>query len=218
MKTLSNYSKVLLGKNDGQNIYLTPPSWDCGWYWGFGYIGNRDCHYHIDGLKKIETYNPEKGVFTYEFVNLYDGLKKHFGDTFIVKREKDVWTIAELFKSFYILKETAEVLKNGSAHLTTNPCAYVIMNLEEVERINNIVLPQIFEEIYKILNRNADSETTFNELVAINVEGDPEKVLKFMKSKQISTDDLKNIKGLTAHDISKIHSYYWADFHKNKAN
>ena len=96
MKTLSNYSRVLLGQNDGQNIYLTPPSWDCDWYWGSGYLGNSNNHYHVDGLKKIETYNTDKNVWEYEFVNLYDGFKKHFGDTFIVKRDKDIWTLAEL--------------------------------------------------------------------------------------------------------------------------
>ena len=120
------------------------------------------------------------------------------------------------FKSFYILKETAEVLKNGSAHLSKNPCASIIINLDEVKRINEVVLPQIFEEIYKVLARNVDSDKTFKKLVAINIEGNTQKVVEFMKENHISTDDLKNIKDLTAHDFNNIHSYYWADFHKNK--
>ena len=23
---------------DGQKVFLEEPSWDCGWYWGFGYL------------------------------------------------------------------------------------------------------------------------------------------------------------------------------------
>ena len=122
------YNKIKIGVVNNENIYLSPPSWDCDWYWGFGYIGNKNCHYHIDGLKKIETYNFEKKVFEYEFVNLYDGFKKHFGDSFIVKEDKDIWTLAELFKTFYTLKETAEVLGRGGSHYTNNPCSLIIMN------------------------------------------------------------------------------------------
>lgn len=152
MNTLSNYpAKKCLGTVDGKRIFLTAPSWDCDWYWGFGYIGNNHSHYHIDGLKKIETYNRETKSLNYEFVNLYDGLKRHFGDSFVVKNDKDIWTLAELFATFYALKETAEVLGRGGSHYTTNPAQALIINKDEVERINSIVLPQIFEEIYKIL-------------------------------------------------------------------
>lgn len=218
MKTLSKYpAKIYLGKNDDEKIYLSAPSWDCGWYWGFGYIGSNNRHYHIDGLTTIETYNYEAKAFTHKSVNLYDGFKEHFGDTFIVKRDKDIWTLAELFKSFYTLRETAEMLGSGSAHLTNNPCKDLIINKAEVERINNVVLPQIFEEIYKILHRNIDSEKVFEKVVSINLKGDTQKVVDYMNENHISTDDLKNIKGLTNKDANIIHGYWWKEYHANKA-
>lgn len=145
--------KAYLGIVNNERIYLSAPSWDCGWYWGFGYLGNKNCHYHVDGLKKIETYDFDKRVFQYEFVDLHAGFKKHFGDSFVVKEDRDVWTLAELFETFYALKETAEVLGRGGSHMTTNPCAALIKNSEEVERINKTVLPAIFDEIYKILDK-----------------------------------------------------------------
>jgi len=41
MKTLREYpKKTFLGISEGEKIYLTAPSWDCGWYWRFGYLGN----------------------------------------------------------------------------------------------------------------------------------------------------------------------------------
>lgn len=140
MKTLSNYSKILLGQNNGKNIYLIPPSWDCDWYWGFGYLGNNSCHYHIDGLEKDKN------------VNMFDAFKLHFGSTLIVK-DNELWTLCELFKTFYTLNQTAEILGRGGSHYTNNPCKDLIINTDEVTRINNVVLPQIFEEIYKILNK-----------------------------------------------------------------
>lgn len=31
---------MLLGiRKDGQKVWLSEPKWDCGWYWGFGYLG-----------------------------------------------------------------------------------------------------------------------------------------------------------------------------------
>lgn len=199
MKTLSNYpSKMLLGRNNNEPIYLSAPSWDCGWYWGFGYIGNKNCHYHVDGM--------EKGK------NLYDAFKEHFGNTLMV-RDSDLWTLAELFKTFYILKETAEVLGRGGAHLTTNPAKDVIINKDETNRINEVVLPQIFEEIYKILIRNQDNEKLFKKLVSINLKGDTKKVVEFMNKNGIKTDDLKNIEGLSKDDYYIIHSFWYKDFH-----
>jgi hypothetical protein len=214
MKTLSNYPKsIFIGKNNNENIYLSAPSWDCGWYWGFGYLGNKDCHYHVDGLTKIQSYNHGKKVWEYEFVNMYDGFKKHFGKSLIV-RDSQLWTLCELFKTFYVLKETAEVLGRGGAHYTKNPCADIITNKGEVDRINSKVLPAIFEEIYKILIAAQENESINKQLVKLIVKGNTDKVVQFMFEYKISTDDLKNIKGVTNHDFKVIHSYYWDCVHK----
>ena len=202
MKTIREYAKkTYLGIVDGEKMYLSAPSWDCGWYWGFGYLGNRNCHYHVDGLMKD--------------TDLYTGFKDHFGDSFIIK-ESDIWTIAELFKTFYTLKECAEVLGRGGSHYTANPISEIITNKSEVERINNVVLPAIFDEIYKVIERNADNKATFDKLVKINLKGDTSKVIEFMKEKGIKTDDLKNIEGLDKYDFERLHSAYWKDYHANK--
>lgn len=54
----------LLGTIDGKMQWLEAPSWDCGWYWGFGYVEEytqheRPCrsrdkvsHTHIDSIAK----------------------------------------------------------------------------------------------------------------------------------------------------------------------
>ncbi len=207
--------KIALGKVDGRTIYLSAPKWDCGWYWGFGYLGNKDCHYHVDGLKKIETYNTEKQCWEYEFVNLFDGFKKHFDkDTFIVTKDSYLWTLCELFSTFYTLKETAEVLGRGGAHYTSNPCQSIIMNKDEANRINTIVIPSILNEIYRILKECSVLPEKYNEIKKLINKGDTIKVVNFMFEYGIHTDDLKNIQGITSHDINIVHTYYWAEFYK----
>ena len=140
MKNLENkLQKIQLGTVDNESIFLSPPSWDCEWYWGFGYLDNKNCHYHLSELSKD--------------YNLFDGIKKHFGDSFIIKDDNDIWTFAELMQTFYNLQEAAEVFGRGGSHYTTNPCKDIIINKNVVTTINNIVIPAIFEEIYKILNK-----------------------------------------------------------------
>lgn len=138
---MKTYSKILLGEAYNEKIFLSPPSWDCGWYWGFGYLGNENCHYHVDGLSKDK--------------NLYDGFKEHFGDSFIVKEDSDIWTLCELFQSFYTLKKSAEFFRQGDAYYTTNPCKDLLTDTDLEKKINQLLLPAIFEEIYKILNKYA---------------------------------------------------------------
>ncbi|MES2287747.1 MAG: hypothetical protein V4547_18800 [Bacteroidota bacterium] len=204
MKTLSNYpAKIFIGKHDEENIYLSAPSWDCSWYWGFGYLGNKNSHYHVDGLNSKEN------------INLFDAFKKHFGSSLVV-RDSQLWTLCELFQTFYVLKETAEVLGRGGSHFTTNPCSELIINKEEVARINNIVLPAIFEEIYKILIPAQENEKINKQLVKLNNQGDTLKVVEFMNEYRITTDDLKSIEGITAHDFNEIHSMYWKIKHSKK--
>lgn len=131
--------KRYLGQHDNEPIFLSKPTWDCGWYWSFGYLGNAKCHYHLSNLNK-ET-------------NLFDGMRKHFGDSLIIKKDQDLWTFCELAKTVYTLKETAEVLSRGGSYYTTNPVCDLIKNPLEAERINKIVLPAIFAEIEKIFTK-----------------------------------------------------------------
>lgn len=208
-------TKFYLGINQitKERIYLSSPSWDCGWYWGFGYLGNRDCHYHINGLKKSKKYNHDKKVWEYEFFNLYDGLKNHFGNSLQV-RESHLWKFAELFETFYSLKKTAEILGRGGSHLTSNPCKDIIVNKEEVNRINEIVLPAIFDEIHNILVENLNNKKLFDKIVKLSIDGDTRKIVDFMNKNNIHTDDLKSIDKLTKDDISVIHTVYWKLYHQ----
>lgn len=130
--------KTKIGIVDNESIYLDKPSWDCGWYWGFGYIGNKNCHYHLDNLGESD---------------LYTNIKNHFGDSFVIKKDDDLWTFCELVETAYSLIDTVGVLGRGGSHFTNNPCEDLIKNVDEVKRINEVVLPAIFKEIDLLLNK-----------------------------------------------------------------
>ena len=196
-----NYPKILIGKNENEPIYLTPPSWDCGWYWSFGYLGNGNCHYHLRGLMNN--------------TNLYDGMKKYFCNSLII-RDSQLWAFCELVKTAYDLKDIAEVYNRGGSHYSKNPCAELIKNESEVERINEVLLPAIFEEIYKILIPSLNNKEIDKKLCELILEGDTSAAVDFMNENKIHTDDLKNIEGITSHDYKVIHSMYWEKYHASK--
>jgi hypothetical protein len=136
MKITKFDDDIILGEVDDRVVYLRKPCWDCDWYWGFGYLGNYNCHYHIDGLDKNK--------------NLYDAIKEHFGDSLTIKDDKKLWLFCELISTFYSLKETAEVLGRGGSNYGENPLADIIKNKTEVDRINNEIMPKIFDAIWDI--------------------------------------------------------------------
>lgn len=131
-------TKVEFGvhKASGETIYLTLPTWDCSWYWSFGYLGNRNWHYHLSGYAEGRN------------ICMHDALLSDY--ELVPALAAKLWVFCELAHTAYTLKEAAEVLRRGGSHQTTNPCAEIIKNLPEVERINTVVLPAIFAQILDI--------------------------------------------------------------------
>ena len=151
-KQISTTGKYLLGKDKYGILYwLSPASWDCGWYWGFGYVSTKDSHQHIDSsfMGKIQVYNPDKNVGDYtEYIHNIFNCPTLTEVTF---SEGEGWVLSELFKTFYILKESAEMWYRGGAHITSNPLKTVLKRENEEKYTNTVLLPLVFEEIYKIL-------------------------------------------------------------------
>ena len=135
-----------------RKVYLSAPSWDCDWYWGFGYLGNNRMHFHVDGLKTIDKYNVEKNVREYKFVNLFDGFKDKFGESLVVTDDKDLWKLCDLFQSFYTLKEVSALYHRGCSHYTdVENIGLNLTDLARYKEINYELMPKIFDAIYDIL-------------------------------------------------------------------
>lgn len=103
----------LLGINqEGEKVYLENFSWDCGWYWGGGYLEtfnkrktDINSHYHFKGITEGEN------------INLFDAFNKHFKYSVLTTLEK--WEFCDLMQSFYSLREGAEVTGRGGSHYTS---------------------------------------------------------------------------------------------------
>ncbi len=116
--------KIKIGHFDGEvTIYLEKHSWDCGWYWGFGYLGNKNRHFHMHSMipvKSSETHIAFETLGEESELKLLPGI--------------DGWKLMELFSRAYILKEYAEMRYTGSAHITsTEPN---VKNKEEAKKVN----------------------------------------------------------------------------------
>lgn len=131
--------KIFLGKALGgdRDIWLHAPEWDCGWYWSFGYLGNKNFHYHLSGYQKGRN------------INIHDALKGDYDLN--PKIEDNLWVFCELSLTIYALKNAAEVLGRGGSHLTPNPMRDIIKNETEVLRLNSIVIPACLDKLYELI-------------------------------------------------------------------
>lgn len=149
-----------------RKIWLEKPSWDCGWYWGFGYVQAMKGDKEPSKAKDIDFHTHWDSLVRDSRNNAHDWFESRFGKCttdWLNEKRKDnepkcrftdaqLWKLCELMATAYTLRETAEVLGRGGAHYTTNPCAKIIKNTREVDRINSKVLPAIFAEIGKIFD------------------------------------------------------------------
>lgn len=123
-------------KEDKTMVYIAAPTWDCDWYWSFGYLVATGEHFHLRN---------------YGNMNWKDCLERDY--ILNVKlRGDNLWKFYELAKTAYGLKEVARILGKGGSQVTDNPLAEVIKNKTEVDRINQIVLPQIFDAINEMFD------------------------------------------------------------------
>ena len=154
--------KYLMGKNqNGEKVWLETPSWDCSWYWGFGYLTTKNSHTHVDGLTgRHEYYDTEKQChrLSSEYIhNIYDSPK--LVETTFTQNEG--WELSELFKEFYLLKDMAEYTHRSpaSCNLTTSPVTQDPVKMAQWHKeINEVMIPLITAEILRILTPESELE------------------------------------------------------------
>ena len=126
--------KIFLGKIEGTGpIYLTQHRWECDWYWAFGYLGNRDCHFHIKSLiKHPGHYDPD-----------WHKVDKHFTETWL--RQDQWWILRDLFIQAYAIRECADSMLYGGhqtddakPHRITSTSLNVELNGHLETLLNNI--------------------------------------------------------------------------------
>ena len=124
----------------GEAIYLYKHSFDCGWYWGMGYIGNKDLHTNF------------KSTFLKDRVT-YD-IKDIFSKTKLT--QSNWWNILEMFETAYALREAAEVYHRGGSHITTNLCREKLKDEELAARLNKD-LKEVLDTVWKYIEVSIES-------------------------------------------------------------
>ena len=130
--------KIFLGTSkDNDALYLEKHKFDCGWYWGFGYIGNKNLHMHIESLIKHPAgYNPN-----------WTDVSAQFNRTWIT--QKQWWILRDLFLTAYALKEAAAAYRHGGGQ-TQDAAPYRVTSTERADMINKD-LETVLDNIWQYL-------------------------------------------------------------------
>jgi hypothetical protein len=136
---MASFNKIYIGKHKEHGaLYLEKHNWDCGWYWGFGYIGNKNLHTHFDGVFLKDT-KLAKEVMP----------DSKFSDT-------EWWIIRDLFIQAYALKNVAAVYRHGGHQTTLTGITDIIKDETMEQRVNKdleIVLNKIWDFMCAIANK-----------------------------------------------------------------
>ena len=145
-----------LGVMDGEPAYLQEAEFDCGWYWGIGYVetftnkrqpersNDISMHTHFDYLMNSQR-NQSGGT-----MNWWDAFKNVFSTTLL--KDSEIWTVLEIMRSLYTARKYSDMLYRGGSYYASNPVAGTIQNIAEYGRINKVVIPALLENLYKILD------------------------------------------------------------------
>lgn len=130
----------------GRSVFMSRPSFDCEWYWGFGYLGNLDCHFHLSSLHTMYNSVPEN-------MHLFDQMKKFFGDSLTIKDDRDLWTFVEVVLTIYTLRKTADLFYMGGSGATYNPLQFTLKDAgsDMYKTINESLIPQQIAAMYAVL-------------------------------------------------------------------
>lgn len=134
-----------LGKDeDGTKYWLEAPSWECGWYWDFGYIetyqGNRTPE------KAVDIDSHQHATYFYSV-----WCNKILKETTFSDEEK--WALCELFSNFYTLRTLADAQHhNGIEGNYTSKRHGFDYNTLLNKDINKECLPFVMAKIVSILS------------------------------------------------------------------
>jgi len=138
-----------LGKDKGGiNYYLQQPSWDCGWYWGFGYINSFTNNSAPSCSRDISSHQHFDSLF---LSGDLDSFKNMFEETPLSKNE--VWTLMELMQTFYDLRRSAELFGRGGTHIANNPLKEQLRDSDFAKHINEDLIPQVTAKVIELLTK-----------------------------------------------------------------
>lgn len=147
IKEFFGKKNYLIGKNhDGKNVYMVAPSWDCGWYWGFGYLETYATRY---GRLDIDAHTHFDSTIMEATANCFDTFKAYFKETTLT--DDEIWVLCDYMKTFYTLRKTAELFRHGDSYITGRAKIDELQRTDLENEINKSMLPKLFEKIDNLL-------------------------------------------------------------------
>lgn len=151
IKIFGNKYYLLGTREDGMNVYMQEPEWQCGWYWGGLYLTCFSNNRHPEKARDINSHQHFDSLFLNDSkVNAFNAFKAFFKETTLSERE--IWLLIDYMYSFYALKRTAEILSRGYSHMTEKAKLSEVQNSEMAKEINEKILPAIFKQIDILLS------------------------------------------------------------------
>ena len=139
----------LLGKDkDGINYWLEEPSWDCGWYYGFGFVESYEDNKSPDKAKDIDSHQHFDSLFLNGPKCSKDMFKEFFVETPL--SDDEIWELVDYMQTFYTLKSVAELFKHGYSWQTSKAKIDQLQSDEQNDLVNKVWLPEVFKRIEKL--------------------------------------------------------------------
>lgn len=154
--TINGPDKIYFGtrKDDNSQIYIDKPTFDCGWYWSFGYLGNKNCHYHLKAYQEkdivyIDKFDKLHILTENRNVCMRDALLQDY--ELNPKIEANLWQFCELALTIYALKESAEIFHRGGSYMTTNPGKTMLKNDSLYLEFVSVLIPSQCQLLWDLI-------------------------------------------------------------------
>ena len=155
MKTIEKVASHAFGKDvylfgidkEGIAYWLEQPTWDCGWYWGCGYVETYTNNLQPNKAIDINSHQHFDGLFLGK--HMFDYWHEFFEESTL--NDEEIWQLWDYMKSIYTLKATAELFGRGYSHITERAKCEAVKDTELCKRINEEMLPALFERVKQLL-------------------------------------------------------------------
>lgn len=143
--TNKNRNIYLLGKKDGVYYWLTEPKWMSDNTWNIGYMTTNTIDPTND-IHVISIHNHYHHLILHDSEEFYD-----FFDTTPFSRA-EIDKFVELIRSYNVCNMFAKLCTKGYTKSDVNPAKQKIINIDLSEKIQNVTIPDIFNELRILLN------------------------------------------------------------------
>lgn len=155
MKTIEKVKSYVFGKEvyllgidkEGVAYWLNQPTWDCGWYWGCGYVETYTNNLQPNKARDINSHQHFDGLFLDK--NMFDYWHEFFDESTL--NDEEIWQLWDYMKSIYTLRATAELVGRGHSYVTEKTKCEAVKDTELCKRINEEMLPALFERVKRLL-------------------------------------------------------------------